>query len=147
MSRGGKVMKAIINQGQPNEKEFEINGNSIGSEKQIDWADRIKLKKISDMFLMLSQPGMSKHETQIIELCKKMNQVVDAKFWIDNKNNMAKNIAKELKQIKNTKYEANLTSERQASLLEQIIKENPNKKIIVKRIYQDSRSTYRRWGG
>ena len=46
---------------------------------------------------------------------------------------------------KNVNYEANLTSERQAYLLENIIKNNPDKKITVKRVYQDSRTTYRRW--
>lgn len=45
----------------------------------------------------------------------------------------------------NVNYEANLTSERQAYLLSKIIKENPDKKITVKRVYQDPRSTYRRW--
>lgn len=46
---------------------------------------------------------------------------------------------------KNVNYESNLTSERQAYLLEKVIKENPDKKITVKRVYQDPRSTYRRW--
>jgi hypothetical protein len=65
----------------------------------------------------------------------------------------------------NVNYQSNLTSERQAILLEKVIKENPDKKITVKRIwgdarsawkkyknnpsvkrvYQDPRSTYRRW--
>jgi len=90
-------MKIIINQKQETEKEFEVRVNSVGSEKQIDWSNQIKLNKISDLFSMLSQPGMSKHEAQIMELCEKMNQIVDAKFWIDNKDNMAKNIAKEIK--------------------------------------------------
>ena len=45
----------------------------------------------------------------------------------------------------NVNYESNLTSERQAYFLSKIIKENPDKKITVKRVYQDARYTYRRW--
>lgn len=46
---------------------------------------------------------------------------------------------------KNVNYECNLTSEKQAYFLTKVIKGNPDKKITVKRVYQDARSTYRRW--
>ena len=46
---------------------------------------------------------------------------------------------------KNVNYQNNLTSERQAYLLNDVIKNNPDKKITVIRKYGDARSTYRRW--
>jgi hypothetical protein len=46
---------------------------------------------------------------------------------------------------KNVNYESNLTSERQAYLLEKVIKENPDKKITVKRIWGDARSAWKKY--
>jgi hypothetical protein len=46
---------------------------------------------------------------------------------------------------KNVNYESNLTSERQAILLEKVIKENPDKKITVKRIWGDARSAWKKY--
>lgn len=90
-------MKTIINKGQANEREFEVNVCDKGSEKQIEWANQIKLNKISDIFVMITQPGMSAKAEEIIAVCEKMNSINDAKFWIDNKNTMAKNISREMR--------------------------------------------------
>jgi hypothetical protein len=46
---------------------------------------------------------------------------------------------------KNVNYESNLTSERQAILLEKVIKENHDKKITVKRIWGDARSAWKKY--
>jgi hypothetical protein len=90
-------MKTIINHRQANEKEFEVSVCDKGSEKQIEWANQIKLNKISDIFVMQTQPGMSAKAEEITAICEKMNAINDAKFWIDNRNTMAKNIAKEVR--------------------------------------------------
>lgn len=90
-------MKLTINKGAVDQKEYEVTGNVTGTEKQIKWADSIKANKITDIFILLTQPGHSAIEGKIMEYCDTLNAINDAKFWIDNKNNTAKNILKEIK--------------------------------------------------
>ena len=89
------MSEIIINKGNINEVRYSVESNSIGSEKQINWANQIKANKISDVMMMISQHGI-KVKDQAIEIADKINAVVDAKFWIDNRNNSWKEIVKSI---------------------------------------------------
>jgi hypothetical protein len=91
-------MKITINNGQLNEQNYEVIETSIGSEKQINWANGIKINKISEIFMMMSQPNIpSEKYPEIISYCDEMNKKVDAKFWIERKDNSGKEIMKEIR--------------------------------------------------
>ena len=91
-------MNTTINKGQLTEQKYEITENSIGSEKQIEWANSIKVNKISEIFVMMSQPNIKKEQyPAIIAYCDTLNEKVDAKFWIERKDNSGREIAKELR--------------------------------------------------
>jgi len=90
-------MKVTINKGHVDQKEFNIDICTEGSEKQISWANDIKLNTISDFFMMLARLNFMTKEIEIRELCEKMNAISDAKFWIDNRDKSGKEIAKELR--------------------------------------------------
>jgi hypothetical protein len=89
-------MKITINENRSNQKTYVIANVTEGSEKQIDWANDIKLTMISDIFMLLSQPGYDAKENQIIMYCDKLNSITSAKFWIENKSLTAKEILKSL---------------------------------------------------
>lgn len=90
------MTKIIVNKGYQNQKDYEVTDCTVGSVKQIEWADKIKADKIGDIFIILSQPGASAKEEQVIMYCNKLNTFCDAKFWIDNKDNSWKEIVKSL---------------------------------------------------
>lgn len=91
------MITITINNGMSDEKSYNIVETTTGSEKQIAWADKIKAGKISDLFSLLSQPGMAQKEKEILEYCDAMNAIAEAKYWIDNREKTWKEIAKEIK--------------------------------------------------
>lgn len=90
-------MKVIINKGQTNEFAYEVSVCSTGSDKQKEWADKIKLNTISDICSIMSQiSNVPNKKEQVIKYADMLNAKTDAKFWIDNKDNGWKDIVKSL---------------------------------------------------
>jgi len=88
------MSEIIINKGKIEEVKYQVSDNNSGSEKQINWANNIKVEKIADIIGMISQNP--KVKDQVLEIADKMNSIVDSKFWIDNRNNGWKEIAKSI---------------------------------------------------
>ena len=76
--------------------EREVRATETGSEKQKEWADNIKLEKISEALINTFDPRFSNVISKIMEYVEVMDDVVDANFWINNRNNTWKEICKEL---------------------------------------------------
>lgn len=82
-----------------NDKWLEIIENKTGTEKQINWANKIKLEKFALLFGFFAN-----YELDITNLVKKyedridkLNNIIDAKFWIDNRSKLSTELLKEIK--------------------------------------------------
>jgi hypothetical protein len=65
-----------------NGRIYEIKECVIGSEKMIAWANRIKAEKLPGTFFKV--PADHKQYDQVLKLTDKANEIIDAKWWIDN---------------------------------------------------------------
>lgn len=71
---------------------------NTGSEKQQDWANMIKANKIMDAENMISQPGVSEANKKMVrELIDKMNDIIDSIYWINNRDKIARDIMKQIR--------------------------------------------------
>ena len=69
----------------------EIKSNIKGSEKQIDWANKIK-KEMMENLESIKHPSYAKVQENISENLDIMNNMVDSKFWIENRDCQPKDI-------------------------------------------------------
>jgi hypothetical protein len=90
-------MTITTNKGQVNETTYEIDVITNGTEKQIDFANSIKIDKIGSIISWLepiSTTDARKAEfAKYLALCNAQN---DAKFWIENECSTNKEIIKSL---------------------------------------------------
>lgn len=89
-------MKAKVETTNGKMAEREVSANVTGSEKQLSWADDIKLEKMSDILFTTLDPKYANVIAKLNEYADKMDAIVDAKFWIDNRTNSWREICKEL---------------------------------------------------
>lgn len=77
-------------------KWLEIKENKIGSEKQIKWADSIKLEKFAELINVFI--SIDYDPTELIKKYKekidKLNDILEATYWINNRNELAKILLK-----------------------------------------------------
>ena len=78
-----------------NSRHYDIKECTVGSPKQIAWANQIKMDKITDIILTI--PLSHKQFDEIKRLTDKANNIVGAKWWIDHRHLSNKQILKEMK--------------------------------------------------
>jgi len=79
-------MKIQITSTTGKQIEFEALENTIGSEKQINWADSLKANMIGKLLNWALEQIEENNKNRIMSVIEKSNKIVDAKFWIDNRN-------------------------------------------------------------
>ena len=93
-------MKATVktNQGKANEEVFNFEVPTFeGSEKQVEWAEKIFVTVISGLCNMVAgKMDNEKIKDQYNMILTKLKTQTNAKFWIDNRNNNFQTIFKSI---------------------------------------------------
>jgi len=94
IKKKGKTMKASIKNTTNNfTAEYEIKETTTGSEKQKNWADNIKLNAFAEIMnvlgkgsnLMPTEEVYTENFKKYSEELEKLNNITDAKTFIDNR--------------------------------------------------------------
>ncbi len=89
-----KTTEDVMMVGRKDDNEVIVNEITVGSEKQIDWANIIKCNLIVTLLGWLDQPGMSAHADRFNAVISGLNEINDAQTLIDNRDMSNKEVIK-----------------------------------------------------
>ena len=89
-----KTTEDVMTVGRKDDNEVIVNEVTVGSKKQIDWANIIKCNLIVTLLGWLDQPGMSVHADRFNAVISGLNEINDAQTLIDNRDMSNKEVIK-----------------------------------------------------